>query len=111
MKKIREKLISKQQQMELSEKAKKLREQKKYSKQVQQEVMKKRLEEKKKLAQSVHKFRKSGKGQQDELDLMADIDSSTTSKQKGGRNDQNKPNKNGPPKYKFNSRYESRNVI
>ncbi|GAU88168.1 hypothetical protein RvY_00914 [Ramazzottius varieornatus] len=104
MKKIREKLITKQQQMELSEKAKKLREQKKYSKQVQQEVLKKRLEEKKKLAQSVQKFRKSGKGQQDEMDLMEDINSN--SRQKGGRNDQKKPDKNGPPKKSGKQKYK-----
>ncbi|OQV21515.1 putative rRNA-processing protein EBP2 [Hypsibius exemplaris] len=101
MKKIREKLISKQQSMELSEKAKKLREQRKYGKQVQIEVQKKRLEEKKKLAESVKKFRKSGKGKQDELDFMTELEgpNERSKSGKGKPGDRNKPAAaKGPPK-------------
>lgn len=58
MRKIREKLIAKQLSMERSEKAKKLRELRKFGKKVQQEVLVKRQKEKKDLADSVKKFKK-----------------------------------------------------
>lgn len=93
MKKVREKLISKQTSMELSEKAKKLREQRKYGKQVQVEVMKKRLEEKKKLAESVKKFRKGGRGEQDELDFLTELEGGEKKNQRNGQ-----AQKNGPMK-------------
>lgn len=100
MKKIREKLVSKQRSMELSEKAKKLREQKKYGKQVQVEVQKKRLEEKKRLAESVKKFRKSGKGKQDELDFMTELEGPSDRSKPGKSNSAGHRNgEKGPPKY------------
>ncbi|XP_055334644.1 probable rRNA-processing protein EBP2 [Paramacrobiotus metropolitanus] len=104
MKRIREKLISKQQQIELSEKAKKMREQRKYGKQVQLEVMKKRQEEKKRIAESVKKFRKGAKGEQDELDFLTELEDSRKNTSKGtNRHQQNQKGpikKTGKQKYK-----------
>lgn len=76
MKKVREKLISKQMSVERSEKAKKLRELRKYGKKVQQEVLQKRQKEKKEMLDAVKKYRK---GQQDKLDFLDDEDSTKKS--------------------------------
>ncbi|XP_077981147.1 putative rRNA-processing protein EBP2 isoform X2 [Glandiceps talaboti] len=70
MRKVRQKLLSKQLAMERSEKAKKLRDLRKYGKEVQREVLQKRRKEKKELLESVKKFRK---GQKDKLNFTDDI--------------------------------------
>lgn len=61
MRKVREKLLGKQKILEHKEKARKLREQKKYGKKVQQETLQKRREDKKAALDAVKKFRK-GRG-------------------------------------------------
>ncbi|XP_062848975.1 probable rRNA-processing protein EBP2 [Trichomycterus rosablanca] len=67
MQKIRKKLIQKQMVMEKSEKAKKLREQRKYGKKVQVEVLQKRQKEKKAMMTAVKKYQK---GMTDKLDFL-----------------------------------------
>ncbi|KAM6962428.1 putative rRNA-processing protein EBP2 [Aplochiton taeniatus] len=67
MQKIRKKLIAKQAIMEKSEKAKKLREQRKYGKKVQVEVIQKRQKEKKAMMTAVKKYQK---GMTDKLDFL-----------------------------------------
>lgn len=67
MQKIRQKLISKQMIMEKSEKAKKLREQRKFGKKVQIEVIQKRQKEKKAMMSAVKKYQK---GMTDKLDFL-----------------------------------------
>ncbi|KAK3567790.1 hypothetical protein QTP86_026460 [Hemibagrus guttatus] len=67
MQKIRKKLIQKQLAMEKSEKAKKLREQRKFSKKVQVQVLQKRQKEKKSMLTAVKKYQK---GMSDKLDFM-----------------------------------------
>ncbi|XP_068175534.1 probable rRNA-processing protein EBP2 [Antennarius striatus] len=67
MQKIRKKLISKQMNLEKSEKAKKLREQRKFGKKVQIEVIQKRQKEKKAMMSAVKKYQK---GMTDKLDFL-----------------------------------------
>lgn len=67
MKIVRERLQAKQNSIEESEKAKKLREAKKYGKRVQQEVQLKRQQEKKQLLQKIQNFKK---GKEDSLDFL-----------------------------------------
>jgi len=67
MQKIRKKLIAKQAILEKSEKAKKLREQRKYGKKVQVEVLQKRQKEKKAMMNAVKKYQK---GMTDKLDFL-----------------------------------------
>ncbi|KAL4635005.1 putative rRNA-processing protein EBP2 [Arapaima gigas] len=67
MQKIRQKLIMKQAAMEKSEKAKKLREQRKFGKKVQTEVIQKRQKEKKAMMSAVKKYQK---GMTDKLDFL-----------------------------------------
>ncbi|XP_064153548.1 probable rRNA-processing protein EBP2 [Anguilla rostrata] len=67
MQKIRKKLIMKQMAMEKSEKAKALREQRKYGKKVQIEVLQKRQKEKKAMMSAVKKYQK---GMTDKLDFL-----------------------------------------
>ncbi|KAG8003200.1 putative rRNA-processing protein EBP2 [Nibea albiflora] len=67
MQKIRKKLISKQMMLEKSEKAKKLREQRKFGKKVQVEVIQKRQKEKKAMMSAVKKYQK---GMTDKLDFL-----------------------------------------
>ncbi|CAH1243880.1 EBNA1BP2 [Branchiostoma lanceolatum] len=69
MKKVRERLLSKQQGLERAEKVRKVREMRKYGKQVQQEVLLKRQREKKELIKSVKEYRK---GKIDNLDFLDD---------------------------------------
>jgi len=69
MKKVRSKLLEKKLGMERSEKIKKLRDQKKYGKKVQQEVLLKRQKEKREMLESVKKFRK---GQIDKIEIMGE---------------------------------------
>lgn len=72
MKRVKEKLISKQLTLERTEKVTKMRKMKKLGKKVQQEVLKKRTEEKKQMMESVKKIRK-GKADAEEVDNF-DID-------------------------------------
>ncbi|XP_033115156.1 probable rRNA-processing protein EBP2 [Anneissia japonica] len=67
MQKIKQKIISKKSSLEKSEKAKKLRDLKKYGKKVQHEVLQKRQKEKKEMIEAVKKYRK---GQNDKLDFL-----------------------------------------
>ncbi|XP_035391916.1 probable rRNA-processing protein EBP2 [Electrophorus electricus] len=67
MQKIRKKLIQKEMAMEKSEKAKKLREQRKFGKKVQVEVLQKRQKEKKAMLSAVKKYQK---GMADKLDFL-----------------------------------------
>ncbi|KAI5103734.1 putative rRNA-processing protein EBP2, partial [Silurus meridionalis] len=67
MQKVRKKLIQKQMAMEKSEKAKKLREQRKFSKKVQVQVLQKRQKEKKSMMTAVKKYQK---GMSDKLDFL-----------------------------------------
>ncbi|CAL8396139.1 unnamed protein product [Boreogadus saida] len=67
MTKIRKKLISKQAILEKSEKAKKLREQRKFGKKVQVEVIQKRHKEKRDMMNAVKKYQK---GMTDKLDFL-----------------------------------------
>ncbi|XP_054645713.1 probable rRNA-processing protein EBP2 isoform X1 [Dunckerocampus dactyliophorus] len=67
MQKIRKKLLSKQAMLEKSEKAKKIREQRKFGKKVQIEVIQKRQKEKKAMMSSVKKYQK---GMTDKLDFL-----------------------------------------
>ncbi|CAH1775661.1 unnamed protein product [Owenia fusiformis] len=67
MKKIRERLLSKQMGMERSEKAKKLRELRKVGKKVQVDVIQKRHKEKREMLEAVKKYKK---GKQDALDFL-----------------------------------------
>uniref|UniRef100_W5MHC3 EBNA1 binding protein 2 n=2 Tax=Lepisosteus oculatus TaxID=7918 RepID=W5MHC3_LEPOC len=67
MQKIRTKLLAKQTAMERSEKAKKLREQRKYGKKVQTEVLQKRQKAKKAMMTAVKKYQK---GMTDKLDFL-----------------------------------------
>lgn len=94
MRKVREKILSKQTSVELSEKMRKLRELKKYGKKVQQEVLLKRQKEKKNLADSVKKYRK---GVQDKLEFMKSDDFGgieAEDEKKRGKNNNNSNNKN-----------------
>ncbi|XP_071800307.1 probable rRNA-processing protein EBP2 [Asterias amurensis] len=71
MRKVRKKLIGKQLAIDRSQKAKKLRELKKFGKKVQHEVLLKRQRDKKELMESVKKFRR---GKKDALDILEDLD-------------------------------------
>ncbi|KAK3592144.1 hypothetical protein CHS0354_019434 [Potamilus streckersoni] len=72
MKKVREKLLERQLAMERSEKAKKLRDLRKYGRKVQQDVLQKRQKEKKEMLDAVKKFRK---GQKDKLEFLNSLKS------------------------------------
>jgi len=89
MRRVREKILSKQQSVELSEKMRKLRELKKYGKKVQQEVLAKRQKEKKNLADSVKKYRQ---GVKDKLDFMKNDDFGGIEAEDGGRKGKNNNN-------------------
>lgn len=67
MQKIRKKLLSKQMILERSEKAKKLREQRKFGKKVQIEVIQRRQKEKKAMMSAVKKYQK---GMTDKLEFL-----------------------------------------
>lgn len=67
MKKVRENIVRRQTAMESSEKAKKMRELKKYGKKIQQEVMVKRQKEKREMLDKLKKY-KSGK--EDNLEFL-----------------------------------------
>lgn len=92
MQKIRKKLISKQLILEKSEKAKKLREQRKFGKKVQVEVIQKRHKEKRDMMTSVKKFQK---GMTDKLDFL-DGDQKKPREPSQAQNKVAKDNKKGP---------------
>lgn len=92
MKRVRERLLHKQLSVEKSEKAKKLRELRKYGKKVQQEILLKRQKDKKEMLEAVKKYRK---GQKDKIDFLDELDK-PASKQQGGKQKDKKdfrPNK------------------
>lgn len=95
MQKIRKKLISKQMVIERSEKAKKLREQRKFGKKVQIEVIQKRQKEKKAMMSAVKKYQK---GMTDKLDFL-EGDKSADSSQ-GNKKASNKKGPNAKRKFK-----------
>ncbi|XP_064476708.1 probable rRNA-processing protein EBP2 [Ornithodoros turicata] len=70
MKKVREKLLSKKNAMERSERVKQLREMKKFGKKVQTEVLQKRQKEKKEMMDNLKKLKK-GQGNLDFLDTRS----------------------------------------
>ncbi|XP_076577729.1 putative rRNA-processing protein EBP2 [Chaetodon auriga] len=96
MQKIRKKLISKQMILEKSEKAKKLREQRKFGKKVQIEVMQKRQKEKKAMMSAVKKYQK---GMTDKLDFLEGDKMGKDSSQ-GSKTALNKKGSNAKRKYK-----------
>jgi len=107
MRKVREKILSKQQSVELSEKMRKLRELKKYGKKVQQEVLAKRQKEKKNLADSVKKYRK---GVQDKLDFMKNDDFGGIEAEDGKKkNNNNKMNNNNNKSHQPNRKRMEKN--
>lgn len=97
MQKIRKKLISKQMIMEKSEKAKKLREQRKFGKKVQIEVMQKRQKEKKAMMTAVKKYQK---GMTDKLDFLDGDKKSGKDSSQGSKKALNKKGPNSKRKYK-----------
>lgn len=74
MRRVKEKLVSKQLTLERTEKVSKMRKMKRLGKKVQQEVLKKRSEEKKKLLDNVKKMRKGKMDQSEKDDFEINID-------------------------------------
>lgn len=97
MQKIRKKLISKQMILERSEKAKKLREQRKFGKKVQIEVIQKRQKEKKAMMSAVKKYQK---GMTDKLDFLEGDQKSGKDSSHGSKKAANKKGPNAKRKYK-----------
>lgn len=96
MQKIRKKLLAKQSSIEKSEKAKKLREQRKFGKKVQIEVIQKRQKEKKAMMTAVKKYQK---GMSDKLDFL-EGDKKTGKDSQGAKKAVNKKGPNAKRKYK-----------
>lgn len=102
MQKIRNRLLKKQKGLELSERVKKIRDIKKYGKQVQIEVEQKKIKEKKAMIDKLNKYRK---GKIDSLDFLPQDDKENNPK-KGGGKSKSKVKK----KYPFGkNRYTKRN--
>ncbi|XP_054458841.1 probable rRNA-processing protein EBP2 isoform X2 [Anoplopoma fimbria] len=97
MQKIRKKLISKQLILEKSEKAKKLREQRKFGKKVQIEVIQKRQKEKKAMMTAVKKYQK---GMTDKLDFLEGDQKKGKDSTPGPNKAANKKGPNAKRKYK-----------
>ncbi|KAM7388142.1 hypothetical protein PAMP_024341 [Pampus punctatissimus] len=97
MQKIRKKLISKQAILEKSEKAKKLREQRKFGKKVQIEVIQKRQKEKKAMMSAVKKYQK---GMTDKLDFLEGDQKTSKDSSQGPKKALNKRGPNAKRKYK-----------
>ncbi|KAF3690656.1 putative rRNA-processing protein EBP2 [Channa argus] len=97
MQKIRKKLISKQMILEKSEKAKKLREQRKFGKKVQIEVIQKRQKEKKAMMNAVKKYQK---GMTDKLDFLEGDQKMGKDSTQGAKKTVNKKGPNSKRKYK-----------
>ncbi|CAL9695547.1 unnamed protein product [Knipowitschia caucasica] len=96
MQKIRKKLIEKQTIIERSEKAKQLREQRKFGKKVQIEVMQKRQKEKKAMLSSVKKYQK---GMTDKLEFL-EGDKKAGKDSQGPKKEMNKKGPNSKRKFK-----------
>lgn len=86
MQKIRQKLLSKQQEAEASEKARKLREMKKRGAQVHAEIQQHRAKEKRELLKSVMNYRKTGAESSIISDILADDDADKVGKRDRIRN-------------------------
>ncbi|XP_060933874.1 probable rRNA-processing protein EBP2 [Limanda limanda] len=97
MQKIRKKLISKQLIIEKSEKAKKLREQRKYGKKVQVEVIQKRQKEKKAMMSAVKRYQK---GMTDKLDFLEGDQKPGREAAQGAKKTPNKKGPNSKRKFK-----------
>lgn len=97
MQKIRKKLISKQAILEKSEKAKKLREQRKFGKKVQIEVIQKRQKEKKAMMSAVKKYQK---GMTDKLDFLEGDQKAAGKDPQGAKKAAAKKGPNAKRKYK-----------
>lgn len=97
MQKIRKKLISKQLIIEKSEKAKKLREQRKFGKKVQIEVIQKRQKDKKAMMSAVKKYQK---GMTDKLDFLEGDQKKGKEPAQGSKKVANKKGPNAKRKYK-----------
>ncbi|KAF7657406.1 hypothetical protein LDENG_00027800 [Lucifuga dentata] len=97
MQKIRKKLLSKQAILEKSEKAKKLREQRKFSKKVQIEVLQKRQKEKVAMMSAVKKYQK---GMTDKLDFLDGDKTSAPGSSQAAKKVLNKKGPNAKRKYK-----------
>ncbi|XP_061593220.1 probable rRNA-processing protein EBP2 [Cololabis saira] len=97
MQKIRKKLISKQMIMEKSEKAKKLREQRKFGKKVQVEVIQKRQKEKKAMMSAVKKYQK---GMTDKLEFLEGDQKTGKDSADGSKKTLNKKGPSAKRKYK-----------
>ncbi|XP_028259125.1 putative rRNA-processing protein EBP2 [Parambassis ranga] len=97
MQKIRKKLISKQMQLERSEKVKKLREQRKFGKKVQREVIQKRQKEKKAMMSAVKKYQK---GMTDKLDFLEGDQKKSRESSDSTKKGMNKKGPNAKRKYK-----------
>ncbi|XP_071371087.1 probable rRNA-processing protein EBP2 [Centroberyx affinis] len=97
MQKIRKKLISKQTMLEKSEKAKKLREQRKFGKKVQVEVIQRRQKEKKAMMSAVKKYQK---GMTDKLDFLEGDQKNAKGSSQPAKKAPNKKGPNAKRKYK-----------
>lgn len=100
MEKVQEAVLSKQAEIEKREKAKKLRELKKMGKQIQMEAEKKKQMVKKKLNESIKKFKK---GDKDSLEIALEEDDKPTKRKsseagENGDKRMKKMDKNGHPK-------------
>ncbi|XP_062437737.1 probable rRNA-processing protein EBP2 [Rhea pennata] len=97
MQKIRQKLKSKQEAMEKSEKAKQLRALRKYGKKVQTEILQKRQKEKKSMLNAVKKYQK---GLSDKLDFLDEEQTSSQGNKKGSTSQRIKKGPNAKRRYK-----------
>ncbi|XP_053737740.1 probable rRNA-processing protein EBP2 [Synchiropus splendidus] len=97
MQKIRKKLLAKQAIIERSEKAKKLREQRKFGKKVQIEVIQKRQKEKKAMMTAVKKYQK---GMTDKLDFLEGDQKAGKGGKQGTKKEVNKKGPNSKRKFK-----------
>ncbi|XP_034439147.1 probable rRNA-processing protein EBP2 isoform X1 [Hippoglossus hippoglossus] len=97
MQKIRKKLISKTLIIEKSEKAKKLREQRKFGKKVQVEVIQKRQKEKKAMMSAVKRYQK---GMTDKLDFLEGDQKPGKDAAQGAKKATNKKGPNSKRKFK-----------
>ncbi|KAK2543323.1 Ebna1bp2 [Columba livia] len=94
---IRQKLKSKQEAMERSEKAKQLRAMRKYGKKVQTEILQRRQKEKKNMLNAVKKYQK---GLSDKLDFLDEEQTSSQGNTKGGASQRMKKGPNAKRRYK-----------
>uniref|UniRef100_A0A8C0V231 EBNA1 binding protein 2 n=1 Tax=Cyanistes caeruleus TaxID=156563 RepID=A0A8C0V231_CYACU len=97
MQKIRQKLKTKQEAMERSEKAKQLRAMRKYGKKVQVEILQRRQKEKKNMLNAVKKYQK---GLSDKLDFLDEEQTSSQGNKKGSASQRTKKGPNAKRRYK-----------